>query len=223
MTHPKTLKSFAEKAEQYLNEDCTEPPLTDSPQIRKLLGDESGKRVLCVGCGNGAECSSLAARGAIVHGVDSSGPLLEIAKIRCPDLKLQFASIDALPYSDDAFDLVYCGHLLHYLKDWTLPLNELSRVLTDAGKIVVTIHHPADQGYTGDVPKEIHAKWYKDFDVVFYPRSLRAMSSAFEEAGLRVLQMTEMDGETGRPPIVVAFELRKAGQQAKPPGCRSRE
>jgi ubiquinone/menaquinone biosynthesis C-methylase UbiE len=209
-THPKTSKSFAEKSDQYIREDCTEPPLTESPQIRKLLGDESGKRVLCVGCGSGAECSSLAARGAIVAGVDSSQALLDLAKSKCPDLKLELASIDALPYSDNAFDLVYCGHLLHYLNDWTQALNELHRVLTNSGKLVITIHHPADQGYTGDVPKEIHAIWYKDFDVVFYPRSLRAMSRTFEEAGFQISQMTEMEGEADKPPLVVAYELKIA-------------
>ena len=43
-THPKTTKSFAEKFDQYLREDCTEPPLTDHPVIRNLIGDLTGKK-----------------------------------------------------------------------------------------------------------------------------------------------------------------------------------
>lgn len=208
-THPKTLQSFANKSDQYLSEDCKEPPLTDSPQVRKLLGDESGKRVLCVGCGGGAECLSLSARGGIVAGVDTSQSLLDVAKAKCPHIDLRLAGVEALPYPSAAFDIVYCGHVLHYLRTWTAALQEMRRVITDEGKIVITIHHPADLNPTNEQLAELHASWYKDFEVVFYPRSLAEISRTFEQGGLKIVQMVEIKGEPGQPPIVAAYELRK--------------
>lgn len=208
-THPKTFKSFAEKSDQYIRDDCAEPPLTEFPQIQELLGNVEGKRILCVGCGGGAECFSLSKRGAVVEGIDTSEALLNLAKTKYPDLRFQLANIEALPYSNNSFDVVYCGHVLHYLRDWAQALDELHRVLSDSGKIVVTIHHPEDHGYIGDEPKEIHAKWYDDFDVVYYPRGIIAMSRAFENSDFRVDKMVELNGEVGCPPITVAFVLGK--------------
>ena len=209
-THPKTLQSFALKSDQYLIEDCSEPPLIDAPQVRKLLGEEDGKRVLCVGCGGGAECSSLLARGAIVAGVDTSQSLLNVSKVAYPSIDFKLASIEALPYADAEFEIVYCGHVLHYLRDWTLGLRELRRVLVDTGKIVVTIHHPADLNHNDELPKEIHATWYRDFEVVLYSRSLSNIALTFEQAGLKILEMIEIHGEAGSPPIAAVYELGKA-------------
>lgn len=209
-THAKTTKSFAEKSDQYIREDCTEPPLADDIKIQELLGDVSSKAILCVGCGAGAECFSLSSRGASVEGVDSSEALLKAAKHKCPDLKFELGTIENLPYPDGKFDIVYCAHVLHYMNEWNKALTELCRVSTNTGKIVVTIHHPADQGYTGDEPKEIHAKWYEDFDVVYYPRSISTMRRSFENSGLKVVKMFELQGEVGHPPLTVAFALKRA-------------
>lgn len=206
-THPKTIKSFSEKSHQYLRDDCDELPFTERLDIRELIGDVAGKKVLFAGCGAGAECSSLAALGAQVSGVDSSPSLLEIAKTRNPGMNFTLASLESLPFPDACFDLIYCGHVLHYLDNWTPALGELKRVTAAGGTLVVTVHHPADHGYTGDQPKEVHATWYDDFDVVYYPRSIAEMTNTFASCGLTTVKVLEIAGEAEGPPIAVAFRL----------------
>ena len=209
-THPKTIKSFSEKSDQYIRDDCTEPPLTNHPQIRNLIGNLTGKRVLCAGCGAGSECSSLVAFGACVDAIDASQALIDIAKSKNPNLTFKVASIESLPFSNEYFDFIYCGHVLHYLNDWTKTLKEFSRVSQKGSRLVLTIHHPADQGYVGDEPKEVHNRWYDDFDVVYYPRSVEAMTRTFQRAGFDVIKVVELAGEPEKAPITVAFELIKA-------------
>jgi ubiquinone/menaquinone biosynthesis C-methylase UbiE len=143
--------------------------------------------------------------------MDSSQALVDFAKGSHPKLSFRCGSVEALPYSVGQFDLVYCAHVLHYFKEWDRALNEIRRVLAPTGKVVITIHHPADQGYAGDEPLEVHATWYDNFEVVFYPRSIKSMRDAFEKAGLEVLKVVEMNGEEGKPPLIAAFELRKPG------------
>ncbi|NDC39171.1 MAG: hypothetical protein EBZ48_14180, partial [Proteobacteria bacterium] len=99
--------------------------------------------------------------------------------------------------------------VLHYLDDWTKVLGEFNRVTAHGGTLVVTIHHPADHGYLGDEPKELHSRWYDDFDVVYYPRSISAMSRSFEQCGFLVTKTLEIASEPSQPPITVAFRLKK--------------
>ena len=111
---------------------------------------------------------------------------------------------------DGFFDIVYCGHVLHYLDNWTAALKELNRVTRHGGTLVITVHHPADHGHTEDEPKEIHTTWYDDFDVVYYPRSIAAMTRIFANCGLTTIKVLEIGGEPGQPPITAAFQLKKS-------------
>jgi ubiquinone/menaquinone biosynthesis C-methylase UbiE len=47
-----------------------------------------------------------------------------------------------LPFPDGAFDDVIASLVLHHLEDWTAPLDELRRVLTPAGRLIVAVDHP---------------------------------------------------------------------------------
>jgi ubiquinone/menaquinone biosynthesis C-methylase UbiE len=47
-----------------------------------------------------------AERGAVVTGIDASSMLLEIARSRVPNGDFRVGDLEALPYSDGAFDVV---------------------------------------------------------------------------------------------------------------------
>ena len=56
---------------------------------------------------------------------------------------LQADLAQPLAFAKDAeFDLAVCPLVLHYLRDWTLPLRELHRVLKHRGVLVFSTHHP---------------------------------------------------------------------------------
>jgi SAM-dependent methyltransferase len=228
-THPKTVASFRDRAEQYLREDCEGPPLLNNTQIANLLGPVSGRTVLCVGAGGGAECRELLKRGAIVSAVEPSPSLRKIASESCPGVVFKGALVESLPYADSEFDIVYCAHVLHYLRDWTASLSEIWRVLRDEGRVLITVHHPLDYGlakrdgarflgYDSDgsevgeylTLREECATWYDSFEVVYYPRSVSEMIRNFLEQGFRLRGCLELGATEGsRLPILAAFSLEK--------------
>lgn len=229
-THPKTTNSFATRSEQYLSEDCDGPPFAEHFAVAPLLGSPSLQAVLCVGCGAGAECRVLFGLGAKVSGIDPSPALLEKARANCPSGEFQLASAEKLPFPTGIFDIVYCAHVLHYIDSWDVALHEMHRVLKPDGRLIATIHHPLDYGLTeeqtgkrilgfdgemeiGDylTHREVHATWYKDFEVVFYPRSIAEMVNSFIEAGFNVINCTEAGSvPEAKIPIMIAFELLRA-------------
>ncbi len=75
-----------------------------------------GDRVLDLGCGTGAMCTSLASKGFSVTGVDASARMIDVAKKKKGEVKVDFQVADAtgaLPYEDDSFDLVIASHVAH--------------------------------------------------------------------------------------------------------------
>lgn len=98
---------------------------------------------LCTGTGAGAR--SLAERGAVVHGVDSSAGMLRVAQEHSPDIEWHKADALALPPEWQAsFDLVTCfGAFGHFeLTDMRRLLREARRVLAPGGRFVFVTSSP---------------------------------------------------------------------------------
>src|SRR3954466_16083602 len=65
-----------------------------------------GQQALDIGCGVGAFLRLVTERGPHAFGLDASQALLEVARARLPQDALRLVDMEALPYDDDAFDLV---------------------------------------------------------------------------------------------------------------------
>lgn len=59
------------------------------PRMLAMLGDVAGKRILDLGCGEGGYARELRRRGTEVTGVDGSERLIEIARERAANEKLE--------------------------------------------------------------------------------------------------------------------------------------
>src|SRR5438552_17923386 len=79
--------------------------------VRHALADLTGKRVLHLRCETGEATAELAALGAVVTGVDSSGQALEAARQRWPSILWVQADAQTLPgeLRRGRFDLVYAA------------------------------------------------------------------------------------------------------------------
>ena len=86
------------------------------------------QNVLDVGIGTGIFAAAFAGLGAAVAGVDPNRDLLELARHYVPRVALREAVAEHLPFSDDAFDLVFMGHVLHEVDDARKALSEARRV-----------------------------------------------------------------------------------------------
>src|ERR1700735_4296178 len=98
-------------------------------QELKALGHErtgihAGARVLDVGCGFGLETlrlARLAAPGGFVAGCDLSSDFLAEARRRASaatvDITFEQARVEALPYPNQSFDIVWSERMLIYVPD----------------------------------------------------------------------------------------------------------
>lgn len=100
-------------------------------------GVGQGTRHLDVGCGAGMAAALSAGRGASVSGIDAADALLEIARERTPAGDFRQGDIEALPFEDDAFDLVTGFNAFQYAGDAAQALREAGRVAKPDGMIVI--------------------------------------------------------------------------------------
>ena len=94
-------------------------------------------RYLDAGCGAGMAAQIAAERGAAVSGIDASGALLEVARSRVPNGDFRAGDLEALPYSDGAFDIVTGFNSFQYAGNPIIALGEARRVTKLDGKLVI--------------------------------------------------------------------------------------
>jgi ubiquinone/menaquinone biosynthesis C-methylase UbiE len=109
--------------------------------ILKLAGDVTDRRVLDVGCGDGALALALVARGAIVTGVDADRRMIAVAQTRfeAASRPIDLVEADArnLPFPDACFDLVIAVTVLCFIQDAMGAVHEMARVLKPGGTLVI--------------------------------------------------------------------------------------
>jgi SAM-dependent methyltransferase len=115
------------------------------PSYREALarvGLERGQLVLDIGCGVGAFLRLVAERGARPFGLDASEALIELARKRVPDADLRVGEMEALPYDDDAFDLVTGFTSFFFATDIVAALREAGRVARSGAPVVIQVWGP---------------------------------------------------------------------------------
>jgi len=106
---------------------------------------KAGMKVLDVGCGTGTNLVLYHRAGCLVHGIDLSPSMLEVARDRLgkhADLRVGDAS--EMPYRDNSFDLVTSMLTLHEMPYMIRPqvMKEMIRVMSREGRILLTDYHP---------------------------------------------------------------------------------
>jgi SAM-dependent methyltransferase len=134
----------AELYERYLV-----PPVT-LPWARDLVGRvglRPGDRVLDVACGTGAVARIAAAavgEAGNVAAVDVNRGMLAVGRsIQPPNgarIEWHEGSADELPFGDGQFDIVLCQLGLQFFPDRPAALREMGRVLTNTGRIGVSVY-----------------------------------------------------------------------------------
>jgi SAM-dependent methyltransferase len=94
------------------------------------------RTILDAGCGPGGNGAWLAQHGDVV-GVDVSPDALAFVRARRPEVRPVRASLTALPFPDDSFDVVLGVTVLYAVGDDESALAELARVLRPGGALLV--------------------------------------------------------------------------------------
>lgn len=100
--------------------------------------DLRGAVVLDAGCGVGGSSAALNARGADVIAVDRDPARLEAVRHALPDIDVEEADLEALPYPDDSFDAIVLQDVLEHVAAPSEVLAELARVLTPQGVLYLS-------------------------------------------------------------------------------------
>ena len=115
---------------------------------RRLPGGLAGRSMLVVCCGSGMESEILARRGLCVVALDISADAVGRAQERSRrygiDYRLLVGDAERLPFSDDAFSIVFVHDGLHHLPEAYRGVAEMLRVARDA----VVVVEPADAALT---------------------------------------------------------------------------
>jgi SAM-dependent methyltransferase len=108
-----------------------------------------GIRALDMGCGDGRHTAELVARGVDVVALDHDPGCVATTREKVEQVRGWFehpgearvlrGDAYALPFDDDAFDLVVAAEVLEHLHDDEAAMAELLRVLHPAGTLVVTV------------------------------------------------------------------------------------
>jgi trans-aconitate methyltransferase len=149
--------------------------VTPTPEqaLIEMLAPQPGERVLDAGCGLGRWTAELAATGASVTGIDIHAPLLEQARIACPQAELYAA--DLLKWAPpQPFDAIYAYATLHWVHPPDAAARALCRMLRPGGRLA------AGFGPLSANARELQGCYHPDPDE--YARVLEA-------AGFAILEM----------------------------------
>jgi 2-polyprenyl-3-methyl-5-hydroxy-6-metoxy-1,4-benzoquinol methylase len=161
------LKDWKQKIEVRIKEE-ENFALPIISKLEQLLNyDFAGKKVLIVGAGTGAEFIALNQKLAQVHALEPDASAIDILKAKCEKYNIDLKSVtkgsaEALPYSDETFDFVYCYTVLEHVQSVKRSMHEMVRVAKVGGYVFVETPNYR-------MPYEPH---YKILAPMFLPRIL---------------------------------------------------
>ena len=195
-------------AERFVPEEMGGRLIEAEHQVRYRLAVDlvPGRRVLDAGCGVGwgSELLRLAGAASVV-GVDISEEALADARRRAPECEFVPGDLEKLPFPDHEFDVVVCIEALEHTEDTDGTLDQLVRVLSPDGVLLVSSPNPgvyeagnpfhlheltADELHRGLAARFPHTRLLRQHrllaSVVFADDSVPAPLDAFELHGLGV-------------------------------------
>ena len=140
--------------ELYLREDGKEGYLAQARERYRLepyipgfarFEQTTGKDVLEVGVGLGADHQRFAEAGARLHGIDLTERAIAHTRERLAIFGLSshlvVGDAEALPFADASFDVVYSWGVIHHSPDTRKAASEILRVLRAGGRFSVMIYN----------------------------------------------------------------------------------
>jgi SAM-dependent methyltransferase len=124
-----------------------------------------GRRVLDVASGEGYGAALLARTAASVTGVDIDDAAVSAARARYGGDGLEFSRADMyeLPFGDGSFDVVTCFEAIEHVDAPGRALDEIARVLSEDGTVVISTPDKAVYSDAADYENEFHLhEFYRD-------------------------------------------------------------
>jgi SAM-dependent methyltransferase len=120
-----------------------------APRFADFAGVGAGQRALDVGCGPGSLTGELARRlgAGAVCAVDPSESFVAAVAERYPDVAVERASAEQLPFDSERFDAALAQLVVHFMADPVRGLGEMLRVTKARGVVAACVwDHAGGQG-----------------------------------------------------------------------------
>jgi SAM-dependent methyltransferase len=128
------------------------------PMYRNVLDQlqlNDKQLVLDAGCGSGLFSYLAIKTGAEVIGVDAAPGLLEVARERNPQNNFLEEDLEALPFTENSFDVVAGFNSFQYAGSFDNALSEAKRVLKPKGRLVLGIWDKPEMSDATNILKAI--------------------------------------------------------------------
>jgi len=99
-----------------------------APLFADFAGVEAGRRALDVGAGTGALSAELLGRGVSVAAVDPSPEFVAVLRERFPNLEVEEAPAESLPFGAGVFDVALAQLVVAFVTDPSAAVAEMARV-----------------------------------------------------------------------------------------------
>ncbi len=140
----KEIGKFEELAARWWDPGSEFKPLHEINPLRLDYVDGiaglEGKRVLDVGCGGGILAESMAARGAVVTGIDMGKAPLEVARLHLLesglDVDYQRIPVEQLAEKEpESFDIITCMEMLEHVPDPSSVVSACAKLVKPGGRL----------------------------------------------------------------------------------------
>jgi ubiquinone/menaquinone biosynthesis C-methylase UbiE len=139
--YAKHANYYDERWARYNHASCS-ATLNALGQYTKHAKHSKPLSMLDIACGTGLLLSQLHALqpAGNLFGIDLSEPMLMKARQRLgPDVDLQQAKAEQLPFADGQFDVALCNSAAQYFTDLPVFFSEAWRVLRPGGELILTV------------------------------------------------------------------------------------
>lgn len=119
-------------------------------ELKKMLPNFLGKRVLDIGCGFGWHCIYAAEQGARwVLGTDISQKMLAVAREKTAFSNVEYRrlAMEDLDFAPNSFDVALSSLAFHYTPDFEDICRRVHRCLAVGGDFVFSVEHPVFTAY----------------------------------------------------------------------------
>src|SRR6266403_5808139 len=188
------------------------------PKIITLCAELGARRIVDVGCGNGALCRELASRGYEVVGCEPSADGVRVAESAAPELVFHQLGVDDEPSAlgNESFDVAIATEVIeHLVRPRNLP-RFAKQVLRPGGHLIISTPY---HGYLKNLILALTNRWdahhnpfWDGGHIKFW--SCKTLSQLLNETGFRIVRFIG----AGRLPflwksmIVVAQKLEASEQ-----------
>jgi len=129
--------------------------------VQSFMSECKHKRILEVGCGNGALLEMLRPANEVV-GVDAAIDGIAACEARGIEGHCIDPSSEPLPFPDESFDVILCLETLEHMMSPYFALTEMRRVLKAGGRLICSVPNPI-WGHIMLYPGLFEYKYFREF------------------------------------------------------------